>query len=128
MLRQISCIINILLITVQIGNSQSGKLDTSFGSDGEVKFDLRRILNADDYGGEVQIDQQGRIYIFGVTKVSNESYYCIFRLEKDGEIDSSFQDNGKLLISGRTTFENMKQTSFIIDSSGNLYLAGKFDR
>jgi uncharacterized delta-60 repeat protein len=127
MLVRIKWAITLLLVAANLAFPQSGTLDSSFGVNGVSKIDFRRTLNVDDYGGIMQLDRDGKIVVFGCTADSSNTYYCLFRLDKDGTPDSTFQKNGKLLIPSESSLADAKATSFIIDSAGNLLLAGKLD-
>ncbi len=117
----------LLIFPIQAAYPQSGTPDPTFGENGErlVTFDRTRF--PDDKGGIVKMDTSGKILVAGT--VSCDAYHAvsIIRLHKDGSVDSSFSEDGKLLIPADTSLID-KTLTFDIDGHGNMLLAGQLDR
>lgn len=92
----------IALLFALIIYAQDGTLDTSFGTDGIVDIpDLCKIFSA-------KILPDGKILGSGYVIESNLTYKaCIFRLNPDGSLDTSFDSDGKLVFNYFGTYDSV---------------------
>ena len=79
--------------------NNDGNLDDSYGNNGGFQLDICEG-NADTYAIELQSD--GKCLVLGYMDISTEGSFStgtyIIRLTTDGEIDTSFGDNGLVLM------------------------------
>ncbi|HRO42525.1 MAG TPA: T9SS type A sorting domain-containing protein [Flavipsychrobacter sp.] len=74
----------------------NGSLDSSFDGDGELVTDFD--LGSDDFGYELAIQTEGKIIVAGA---SNQKL-ALCRLHPDGSLDSTFDQDGKVVINNIT--------------------------
>lgn len=98
---------------------QNGQLDTSFGING--KFILS-ISDVRDRCFDVEVDNLNNIYLTGVTLSEDFDHLgFIVKLNADGEIDSSFAQNGIWL--SDTDFTDSREV--LIQEDGKIIISGK---
>lgn len=108
--------------------SAEGQRDSTFGEDGWAFVPFDEGGNLIDYANAISVDGQERIVIGGSASVgSNETSAAVARLTSSGQIDSSFAQNGKILldlgpISAYSTFSVAR---IAIADSGRLLLGGR---
>ena len=93
--------------------SLSGQVDTSFGDQGSMIIDFKNEFN---FSSNILVNDQN-IYIFGHTTYSVDETPLIARLHLDGSLDTTFGDDGVLLLeidAGGNEF--IKDAKFVGDS------------
>ena len=71
-----------------------GSLDTSFGTDGKVSYDLQ--AGSDDKAYSVDIQMDGKIVIAGYSDDGTDRAGAVIRLNANGTLDTSFNTSGKV--------------------------------
>ncbi len=71
----------------------SGNLDNSFSGDG--KQTIAVIGNDNDAAGAMALQSDGRILLGGNAKIGTANQFALARVKANGDIDSSFGQNGK---------------------------------
>lgn len=111
-----------LLLFATVSFAQDGSLDTSFGDNGIVLTDIN---NNFDWGMSIVEQNDQKILVSGVTSTNHEDYFpLLIRYLPNGEIDTSFGDNGKVTADfgiGVNFFDFL-----FIDDSSNIFAAGNF--
>lgn len=111
--------------------NNDGKWDSSFAKQG--RFDIVREmiynhnLNIVSVGKPFSVfAKDKKVFIIGVfsvkTKMGISDWIYILRLNNDGNVDKSFGDNGKVIISG-DEYSSYELTSTSMDEQGNIYIA-----
>ncbi len=77
-----------------------GNIDKSFENNGKVTTD---IANDRDYGMGMAIQKDDKIIVAGSAKISSRNNLAVVRYNKDGSLDTSFDNDGKAmtLINGK---------------------------
>ena len=70
-----------------------GSLDSSFGTNGVVTTDLNSV--SDDFGNALAIQPDGKIIVAG----GSGPYFGLCRYNSDGSLDTTFDSDGKAIIS-----------------------------
>ncbi|HEX6127104.1 MAG TPA: FG-GAP-like repeat-containing protein, partial [Pyrinomonadaceae bacterium] len=98
-----------------------GSLDTSFSGDGMV---MTEVGNA-GYARSATLQADGKILVAGSTYVDGHEDFAFVRLNSDGSLDTSFDEDGKLT----TDFANGSDHAFdiAIPANGKI-IAGGFSR
>ncbi len=96
-----------------------GSLDPSFDGDGKVKTDL---LGTTNYIRAVAIQTDGKIVGVGGSFNDSDYGYAIVRYNSNGLLDTSFDDDGKILNSGLNTYEFTAAVG--IQADGKIVAAG----
>jgi uncharacterized delta-60 repeat protein len=109
----------LLLLITNLLYSQAGNLDTSFGNEGKsiIEFDqISAEANA------VVIQSDGKIVLSGIGLSDSDEDIIAARYLTNGQIDSSFGDNGKIRIS----MSNFRDRCYdvAVDSFNNIFLTG----
>jgi uncharacterized delta-60 repeat protein len=97
----------------------NGDLDTSFGTVGKVITDLS---GASEKVASVGIDTQGRIVAVGSAGVGPNLAFALARYMPNGDLDSSFDNDGKIVVSIGTGAS--EATSLVLSSDGKVTVAG----
>lgn len=97
----------------------NGTLDTTFGNGGKVFTDFYGLRNQ---AKGIAIDANNNIVVGGSTHTDNRTKFALIRYKINGQIDTSFGDNGKTVVGVPGTDNNQKDIA--IDSSGRIVLAG----
>lgn len=74
--------------------NKNGTPDNSFGNAGKSQYDPK--LGADDNAYDMALLQDGKILLAGSTDGTNDRDIMLLRLNSDGTIDNTFQNNGML--------------------------------
>jgi len=97
-----------------------GSLDSTFGENG------KRIIpvgNGDDHAYGLDLGNVGTIRLIG----RSGSSFSVVQLKYDGTLDSTFSDDGKVLIPAFSNFEHEVRLGFAIDADGKILIAGGTD-
>lgn len=97
-----------------------GNIDTSFGTNGIVIVDFD---NKFDLPNDLAIQPDGKIVIVGYSKLLPLTEFAIIRLLGNGEIDHSFGEAGKQLISFNSSPLN-QATSVAIQKDDKIVISG----
>ncbi len=83
----------------------NGSLDTSFGTNGKVLTNIGGVDSNDvPYGNLTQTN--GKLIIFGSTNQSGNEDFAIARFNPDGNLDETFNSNGKVVLDlGTNSFD-----------------------
>lgn len=100
--------------------AQDGSLDLSFDSDGKVTTDFGNAELA--HGLALQAD--GKIIVIGTTYLNGNFDVVIARYKTNGSLDSTFNNNGKVLID--LSSNNDVATSVAIQSDGKIVVGGYY--
>jgi uncharacterized delta-60 repeat protein len=97
----------------------NGSVDNSFGTNGIIYTDFG---NKDETSA-LLVQPDGKIVAVGSSKddISKESYFALARYNKNGSLDKSFGNQGKLL----TSFENFDKKRFSYANAALLQPDGK---
>ena len=83
------------VFTVQIASAQTWALDSSFGTNGIVHT---MVGYGSAKGHSVAIQSDGKIVMVGETGIAANLQAAVVRFNADGTLDSSFGDDGEVLI------------------------------
>jgi uncharacterized delta-60 repeat protein len=83
----------LLFAASAITRAEPGDFDLTFGSSGKVI--LPAAENSDNATG-VAVQPDGKIIVSGYCRVSGQADFCVSRLNRDGSIDSTFGNGGKI--------------------------------
>jgi uncharacterized delta-60 repeat protein len=110
--------------------NEDGTLDGSFGAGGFTKLPWDITL----YGGalvsgfvKMSLDKAGRIYVASEPTVDNHSGFGVARLTVDGQLDSSYGNDGTITTewkSGSNTNENAAAHAIVVQADGKALLGG----
>ena len=73
--------------------NSNGALDTTFGGTGIVITDF----GANEFGKDVHLQADGKIVVVGTSSTPDADNLLIVRYNKDGSLDNTFGDGGKLI-------------------------------
>jgi uncharacterized delta-60 repeat protein len=99
--------------------NSNGTLDTSFGENGKLLIPIRA---GDDYAYSTFLQPDGKIVLAGSSSNGSNSDFSIVRLNSNGSLDTSFGENGKLLIPVGINNESIFST--FLQPDGRIVLAG----
>lgn len=97
----------------------NGTFDTTFGSGGKVFTDFYGLRNQ---AKSIAIDANNNIVVGGSTRTDSRAKFALIRYKINGQIDTSFGDNGKTIVGVPGTDNNQEEIA--IDSNGRIVLAG----
>jgi uncharacterized delta-60 repeat protein len=99
-----------------------GSLDSSFGVFGKLIIDFD---NRSDYASSVALQGDDKIVISGYTSLENgiESHMALVRLNSNGNVDSSFGINGKIINADFNNDSNFN-IQVAIQSDGKILISG----
>ncbi|MDQ3129307.1 MAG: FG-GAP-like repeat-containing protein [Acidobacteriota bacterium] len=103
--------------------NSSGSLDSTFGGGGIVQTSFDNSAQ-NEFLQSIALDSSGRIVAAGYAGTANaEQSFALARYNSDGSLDSSFSDDGKLIIKTRpNTFE--RANAVAIQTGGKILIAG----
>jgi len=109
--------------TETVSTPISGKLDTSFGTDGVVKYDTGR----NDYANSIAMDSEGNVYVVGFTAgdayaTTTDNDIIILKYKSTGELDNTFGSNGVVKYDNNENDD--RGQSIVLNSSGDIFVAG----
>jgi uncharacterized delta-60 repeat protein len=96
----------------------NGALDTTFGGTGIVITDF----GANEHGADIHLQSDGRIVVVGTSSTGDSGSLLLVRYNKDGSLDNTFGDNGKLL--GGLGDGSSSGAGIEIQPNGKLVVAG----
>lgn len=95
-----------------------GSQDVSFGVNGQAIIQVGIDIQVHD----MELQQDGKILVFGSSRVQGDPVFTIVRLNKDGSLDNSWA-NGGILINDISTFDNVINLGAVF-SNGKVLVAG----
>lgn len=104
-----------------------GSLQSTFANNGTLTIGtltengaIHPLMTPDGIkGNDITISHAGELYAVGDTYSSGHSKGFVLRLEPDGEVDTSFSDNGVIIMD-----EVDKAYAVIVDNSGKVVVGG----
>lgn len=103
-----------------------GNLDAAFGAGGYAFFsfdDLHNIVNPRELTQSASRDSQGRLYSCGVVQIggnNNQRLIAIARLTADGQLDTDFSSDGRVLMPFNDVLPNSDLDRCMVDSEDRL--------
>lgn len=109
----------------------NGVPDSSFGINGKTEFKLEGVH--DCFVGDVKIQEDQKIIVGGTAFRLDDVDFCLFRLNQNGSIDSTFGTNGQVITNVRVGAEDVLNNLNIQDdgkilASGASYGQSGFSR
>jgi len=98
----------------------AGALDSAFGTNGKVTTD---VGSDGDYAYAIALQSDGKIVVVGYTQDSSINKFAVVRYKSNGEVDSNFGISG-IVKTPIPSSNNAYASSVVIDSSGNIIVAG----
>lgn len=96
------------VLVSSVSLAQPGTLDSTFGGDGKV------ITHFGDYkyggGFSLALQDDGKIIVAGASSDSRKSDFAVARYKLNGELDSTFDEDGKVT----TDFNNRDDRAFLV--------------
>jgi uncharacterized delta-60 repeat protein len=99
-----------------------GSFDPKFDSDGKTIVD---ISSTNEFVWGVCLDSAGRIVVAGGTSIGSTGAFALMRVNADGSIDSTFDSDGKAVISLKMS-DNWANST-VLDRLGRIIVAGSAD-
>ncbi|MEW6128252.1 MAG: hypothetical protein AB1757_14525 [Acidobacteriota bacterium] len=84
---------------------ENGNLDPAFGQEGKVTTDF---FGANDGGRGIAIQLDGKIVVSGFTTNGSERQWALARFNPDGSLDTTFDQDGKVVLDLGSTSEAFK--------------------
>ncbi len=100
--------------------AQSGTIDSSFGVNGKVTTSFGSY---DDVSYAMKLQNDGKIVLSGSSKDSSMYYFALARYKNNGEIDSTFDFDGKILTQVGTSDADCIANA--IQNDGKILAAGR---
>ena len=101
----------------------NGLIDNSFGNSGIVILDHLASTSSDDIAYDLVLDKNENIFVVGSSKKLNSNIeIAIVKLKKDGTLDSTFGNNGKVIL-GNINSED-KVYSITLDKNDKILIVG----
>lgn len=102
--------------------TSTGVLDTSWGTGGEIDFNL----GGDEWARDVEIDSCGNLIIFGFidSTGAGRDDTAIWRYTSTGSLDTSFGSGNGYVTNTLSTGNNDRANTGVIDTSSNKYITG----
>jgi uncharacterized delta-60 repeat protein len=102
-----------------------GALDSSFGADGKVTFNIMETEEA----RQVIIQPDGKILIGGFTSNAGDSDFVIIRYNSDGSLDNSFNNFGYVRTHfGGSSFSADILENIVLQPDGKIIAVGRINR
>jgi uncharacterized delta-60 repeat protein len=119
-----ACTLLVMMHLSRVGFAlDSGVLDTSFGTDGEVITDISTSALSVEEAAAVATQSDGKIVITGVTSdLSLNTDLAVVRYNTDGSLDTTFGDNGQVTTDTGSTTD--AATSIAIQADDKIVIAG----
>ncbi|MEO6036953.1 MAG: delta-60 repeat domain-containing protein, partial [Saprospiraceae bacterium] len=100
----------------------NGQYDTSFGTYGKVKMPVG--LN-DDRAFATVVQPDGKILMAGTAIENGLTGFALVRYQPDGSLDTSFDNDGKVITTLQTNVKNVQ--AMVIQPDGKILVAGDMD-
>ena len=105
----------------------TGEIDTSFAVNGKVLVPDPTDDNTGrqyrvDNTIDLLIDQSDSLYLLG--QEENQQIKYLLKYDLNGQLDSSFEDNGKLIFNKNNLLDTTYIFAIALDANKNLFLAG----
>lgn len=100
--------------------NQNGSLDAGFGNGGKVKINV----GGADYVSDVALQSDGKIIVVGKSRPTPNDDGSIIRLTTNGQLDTSFNGTGKVIIPIGGGSTNDSLNSVLIQTDGKIVAAG----
>jgi len=100
--------------------SQNGTLDTTFGTDGITITDF---FNGTDYPLAIAQQTDNKFIVTGLVEDGSEQFHALTRYTENGILDTTFGDDGKILIDYDSSYNGFNQVK--IQSDGNILVSGR---
>ena len=125
--------------TVDVGNhrdfaivrlTSDGQLDNTFSGDGRATFGFDLGAGDVDVATDIVIAADGKIIVVGYadTGVVNDTDFALMRLNSDGTLDTTFDDDGKVTRQFDLGFApTLDRANSVAINGTNIYLAGQSD-
>lgn len=98
-----------------------GSLDYTFGSGGKVIINI----NSDDYGPSMALQSDGKIVVVGTSVGAFGNYdFSLVRYNGDGTLDTSFDNDGKVITAIGPAPTNDSAYSVAIQADGKILVTG----
>lgn len=94
-----------------------GSIDSTFDGDGKL---LIPVGNGDDRAYGLAFGSNGKIMLIGRSELN----FSVVQLKSDGALDSSFNDDGKLIIPVNSNHNDYEGLGFIVEREGKILIAG----
>lgn len=112
---------------VCIRYNTDGSLDTSFGSNGKMTYDIQ--LGSDDKAYSIDIQNDGKIILSGYSDNGSDKAGALIRINTDGSLDNTFGNAGKVITNFVLPFDNSPRADEfkvmkIHQITGNIVVAG----
>ncbi|MEN3014870.1 MAG: SBBP repeat-containing protein [bacterium] len=107
------------------GNPLGRDIDSDGDNDSAVVLHNIAGGNGNDYSASIYVDQNGKIYITGISWNGPNYDLIVTRLNSDGSLDATFDTDGKVVlhnIAGGNTDD--RGHSIYVDQSGKVYVTG----
>lgn len=97
----------------------SGKLDSTFGSDGVVVLDL----GGDEDAAGLALDSRGRVVVATTRTQGPTIEFALARLRTDGELDTTFNDTGRRVLDFGSSAES-RAAGVVVQPDDKIVVAG----
>jgi uncharacterized delta-60 repeat protein len=105
--------------------NSNGTLDTTFDGDGIVVHNNAAGGNGDDEGKSIYVDNNGKIYVTGISYNGRNNDMVIWKYNSDGSLDTSFNGTGYVVDHNAAGGnEDDEGNSIYVDSNGKIYVTG----
>jgi uncharacterized delta-60 repeat protein len=104
--------------------SQSGSLDTTFGTGGIVTTNIA-IRKSTDHARSIAIQQDGKIIIVGESDQNRSIDFAVLRYNTNGTLDNTFGTNGKIITDIGNDEEDDIAESVAVQSDGKIVVVGR---
>jgi uncharacterized delta-60 repeat protein len=109
----------VLAPTLIYGQTQSGTLDTSFGTAGKVTTDF---AGSGDGAAAVAVQPDGKIVVAGAATINGGADFALARYTSSGALDTTFGRGGKVTTDFGGIYEGA--TSVAVQRDGKIVVAG----
>jgi len=100
----------------------AGSMDTSFGAGGKT---VTAVGPTDDYAQAMAVQADGKLVVVGYGNTGASTDFELVRLQRDGAIDTTFGDNGKVTTAVSTGSDVANAVA--IQADGKIVVAGSID-
>ncbi|MEJ7676797.1 MAG: hypothetical protein WKG06_02745 [Segetibacter sp.] len=96
-MKKVILLIAIVFCCFKFSYSQSGKLDSSFGTNGIVTTNFESLPGLSQFRSTA-VQADGKVVAGGITTIGSKSYLVLARYNTDGSLDKSFSGDGKVTV------------------------------